>query len=185
MSASRPLRLLAALLVGLGSLLAPPTASASCIPPVPGESPLDSADAVFVGTVTGIANNARWATVHVEEVWAGPDQPVEVVVRGGPDGNTATSVDRTYIVGARYVFGVTIVNGELQDNACSGTTPAEAIDLEAMRPADVRPPIGADTGSTEDGGGLDFGGLVAPVVLVAVVGGILLGTVLVARRREA
>lgn len=188
MTASRPvrsIRVAVATILAFVSLLAPTAASASCIPPVPGESPWASADAVFVGTVTSIANNARWATVHVEEVWIGPDQPVEVVVRGGPEGNTATSVDRTYLVGVRYVFGVTIVDGVLQDSACSGTTQAEAIDLEAMRPADVRPPTGAGTDPTGQEGGFDLGGVVAPLLLVGAIGGLLAGTVVLARRREA
>ena len=98
---------------------------------------------------------------------------------------TATSVDRTYLVGARYVFGVTVVDGELQDSACSGTTLAEAIDVDAMRPADVRPPIGASTGPTAPADGLDLGAIAGPLLVVAVIGGGLLATVLLARRREA
>jgi hypothetical protein len=182
---ARPVRALAAVAVAVASLLAPTAASASCVPPPPDGAPWAAADVVFLGTVTSIANNARWATVHVEEVWVGPDQPVEVVVRGGPEGDTATSVDRTYLVGARYVFGVTVVDGELQDSACSGTTLAEAIDVDAMRPADVRPPIGASTGPTAPADGLDLGAIAGPLVVVAVIGGGLLATVLLARRREA
>ncbi|MEW5990978.1 MAG: hypothetical protein AB1736_06485 [Chloroflexota bacterium] len=197
MAPSRPVRVIGASHVGrvvrvatagvavLVALLAPGAASASCLPPVAGEAPWASADVVFLGTVTSLANNDRWATVHVEEVWVGPDQPVDVVVRGGPEGNTATSVDRTYLLGARYVFGVTVVDGQLQDNACSGTTLAEAVDLAAMRPADVRPPTGGGSDTVGAGGGFDLGGLAGPVLLVSVVGGLLLATVLVARRRES
>ena len=108
---SRRFRLVAAALLTLAGLAAPAGASASCaIPPGGADDLWKSADAVFVGTVTAIANNARWATVRVEEVWQGPDQPAEVVVRGGPEGNTATSVDRSYTVGIRYLFAVVVVD---------------------------------------------------------------------------
>jgi hypothetical protein len=189
MSASRParwLRVLAAATLALVPLLVPATASASCLAPPPGDDPWAAADAVFLGTVTNVANNGRWATVHVEEIWTGPDQPAEVIVRGGPEGATATSVDRTYIAGIRYVFAVLVVEGNLEDNACSATTEADAIDLDAVRPAEVRIPQGADAGSADvTSGGLDLGGYVGPVLLASVIGGLLLASVLLARRREA
>jgi len=179
---ARAARLLVGIVLAGLSLAAPTGAAASCVPPVPGESPWAAADVVLLGSVTAIANNARWATVHVEEVWVGPDQPVEVVVRGGPEGDVATSVDRTYLVGSRYVFGLTVRDAELQDSACSGTTLVEAIDLDAMRPADVRPPLGA--GPDEGPADLDLG-VFGGVFLVAAIGGLILATVLLARRREA
>jgi hypothetical protein len=185
MAASRPARRHRVFLIAilsLAALLVPGGVSASCMQLPPGTTPWDGADAVFVGTVTSVANNARWATVRVEEVWVGPDQPVEVVVRGGPEGNVATSVDRTYNVGARYVFGVAIVDGELTDSACSGTTVVEAIDLAEARPDGVRYPAGAPP---TDAGGFDIAALVAPAMVAALVGLVLLGIVLVARRRAA
>jgi hypothetical protein len=188
MPASRParwLRLVSIAALTLASLLVPTAASASCLAPAAGQDPFASADAVFLGTVTSVANNARWAAVRVEEVWVGPDQPIEVVVRGGPEGDTATSVDRTYIVGDRYVFAVLLVDGNLEDNACSGTTVVDAIDLDALRPADVRVPEGAATGAPEGSSSFDLGGLAGPVLLASVIGGLLLASVLLARRREA
>jgi len=188
MPASRParwLRVLAAAALTLASLLVPTAASASCLAPAEGQDPFAAADAVFLGTVTSVANNARWATVRVEEIWSGPDQPVEVVVRGGPEGNTATSVDRTYLVGDRYVFAVLLVDGNLEDNACSGTTAVAAIDLDALRPDEVRVPEGAAAGATDRSSSFDLGGLAGPVLLASVIGGLLLATVLLARRREA
>ncbi len=181
----RGLRLVSIATLTLGALLVPTTTSASCLAPAPGQDPFASADAVFLGTVTSVANNARWALVRVEEVWVGPDQPVEVVVRGGPEGNTATSVDRTYIVGDRYVFAVLLIDGNLEDNACSGTTAVAEIDLDAMRPDDVRVPDGAATGATDGSSSFDLGGLAGPVLLASVIGGLLLASVLLARRREA
>ena len=93
-------------------------------------------------------------------------------------------MDRTYIAGIRYVFAVLVVDGNLEDNACSGTTEVDAIDLDALRPADVRVPEGAATGATEGSPGVDLGGLAGPVLLASIVGGLLLATVLLARRRE-
>lgn len=181
---TRPLaRLMAVGLLSLAALAAPAGASASCALPPPGADPWASADAVFVGTVTSVANFERWATVEVEEVWKGPDQPAVVVVRGGPEGNTATSVDRTYAVGMKYVFGVLVSDGNLHDNSCSSTAPADAVDLDALRPADARAPIGGTIKPNEDA--IDLGAFAGPVAVVGVVGGLLVLTVMLARRRDA
>jgi hypothetical protein len=186
MSASRLVRFATAVGLGLGALWAPAGASASCVLLPDGEELWRTADAVFVGTVVDVDNNARWAKVTVDEVWTGPDQPAEVVVRGGPaDQGTSTSVDRTYLVGARYLFAVLVVDGNLEDNACSGTTQVDAIDLDAMRPDDVRAPNGGPLDAGESSGGFDLGSLTGPVLLASVIGGLLLATVLLARRREA
>jgi len=186
MSASRLVRFATAVGLGLGALWAPAAASASCVLLPDGEELWRTADAVFVGTVVDVDNNARWAKVTVDEVWTGPDQPAEVVVRGGPaDQGTSSSVDRTYLVGARYLFAVLVVDGNLEDNACSGTTQVDAIDLDAMRPDDVRAPNGGPLDAGESSGGLDLGSLTGPVLLASVIGGLLLATVLLARRREA
>lgn len=186
MSASRLVRFATAVGLGLGALWAPAAASASCVLLPDGEELWRTADAVFVGTVVDVENNARWAKVTVDEVWTGPDQPAEVVVRGGPaDQGTGSSVDRTYLVGARYLFAVLVVDGNLEDNACSGTTQVDAIDLDAMRPDDVRTPNGGPVDAAESSGGLDLGSLTGPALLVSVIGGLLLATILLARRREA
>ena len=179
---NRQLRLAAAAVLSLATLWVPSAVSASCLAPVPGAVPWADADAVFVGTVTSVANGDRWATVRVEEVWQGPDQPAEVVVRGGSEGNAATSIDRTYAVGGRYIFAVTIEGDALLDNACSGTTPAADVDLVAVRPSVVRT-VGRTPASTSDG--IDLGGAAGPLAVAAIVGGLLLATVLLARRREA
>ena len=175
-------RLLVVGILAIAPLLAPPGAVASCLAPPAGGVPWASADTVFVGTVIGLANNDRWATVRVEEVWQGPDQPAEVVVRGGPAGDAATSVDRTFSLGTRYIFAVTVDGGTLLDSSCSGTTEAGAIDLDAVRPVEVRRPIGASAlGDT----GIDLGGLTGPLAVAAIVGGLLAATVFLARHREA
>jgi hypothetical protein len=85
------------------------SATASCAAPAPLREAIKDAPAVFVGTVIETANRSRWATVHVEEVRKGTGLPDEVEVRAGPEdppgpGGTATSVDRTYTSGTRYLF---------------------------------------------------------------------------------
>jgi hypothetical protein len=179
----RLLRLGAAGVLALAVLWAPAAVSAKCAAPPAGGDRWASADAVFVGTVMSVASGDRWATVRVEEVWQGPDQPAEVVVRGGPEGDAFTSVDRTYEAGVRYIFAVTVEDGALLDNSCSGTTEVGATDLEAVRPAEIRQPGSSATVSSH--GGPDLDGLMGPLAVVAVVGGLLLVTVLLARRREA
>ena len=161
--------------------LAPVGAYASCAAPPPGQVPWATADIAFVGTVVDLENRARWATVRVEEVWVGPDQPAEVVVRGGPGGDASLSTERTYHRGVRYVFAVELIDGELSDSACSGTTEVDAIDLDAMRPADVRAPNGGHLDVAESADGLDLGG---PLLVATIVAGLLIATVLLARRRD-
>ncbi|OGO54747.1 MAG: hypothetical protein A2V84_07325 [Chloroflexi bacterium RBG_16_70_13] len=180
MHASRATRLVASLGLGLAALWAPTAVNASCVIVEP--EAWKTADVVLVGTVTSVANNDRWAQVAVEEIWRGPDQPAEVVVKGGGgDPGMITSIDRTYEVGVRYVFTLTVAGEDLTDNACSGTAIAESMDIDRIRPADARVVKAPGGGDNE----LDLGGLVGPLLVVAAIGGLLLTTVLVMRRREA
>jgi hypothetical protein len=186
MSASRPLRLAGAVALAFAGLWAPSAANASCVLLPDGAELWRTADAAFVGTVVAVDNNARWARVKVEEVWTGPDQPAEVVVRGGPgDPGMGTSVDRTYEVSVRYLFAVMVVEGNLEANACSGTTQADSIDRDAMRPDAVRNPTDDGAGTSGPADGLDIGWLAGPVLATSVIGGLLLVAVLLGRRREA
>lgn len=164
-------------------LWAPGQASASCAALPDRETGWNLADAVFVGTVTSVANGGRWATVRVDEVWKGPDQPAEVVVRGGPGGNVASSVDRTYEVGTRYLFAAGISDGNLVDNSCSATAPVDTIDLGAIRPANVRLPLGTVVPVRDRG--LDLAAVAGPVIVAGIVGGLLVGIIVLARRRES
>ena len=174
-------RVAAAALLGVGMLWAPGQALASCAQLPSVEAGLKLADAVFVGTVTSVANGDRWATVRVDEVWKGPDQPAQVVVLGGPGGNVASSVDRTYVVGTRYLFAAGISDGNLVDNSCSATAPVDTIDLGAIRPADVRAPVGGVLSSRERGP--DLAAVAGPVIVAGIVGGLLVLVVVLGRRR--
>lgn len=85
-------------------------AAASCAQP-PKESPY-----AFTGTVTKVGNGDRLATVRTEDGRL-------VTVVGTPDENSgATTVDRTYVVGARYRFHPLNDESPYRDNACTATT---------------------------------------------------------------
>lgn len=119
---------------GVGVLAA--SASCAAIPSI--DEAVLRGEVVFVGTVLRVDNQARWATVRVEERWRGSRDLADTVqVRGGPDPGTATSVDRVYGTG-RYLFVVTRGPDYLQDNACTATT-TWTDDLARLRPIDVSP----------------------------------------------
>ena len=89
-------------------------ASASCGLP-PATSPY-----AFTGTVTAVDNGGRVATVQTESGRV-------VTVLGTPDvSSAATSVDRRYVVGARYRFHPLNGDSPYRDNACTATTRLDA-----------------------------------------------------------
>jgi hypothetical protein len=153
---------------------------ASCVQPVPIEEAIKSADSVFVGTVTALSNNDRWASVAVEEVWSGPDLAPIVEVRGGAEGNAASSVDRAYTAKTSYLFVVLISDGMLSDNACSSTTEFTA-DLASLRPATAHPPIAP--APDPDAAPFDPASLLVPAALIVAAGVLVFGVALVIRRR--
>lgn len=169
---------LAALAV-LGTLAAPSATLASCVQPPSIQDAARSAEIVFVGTVVETANRNTWATVQVEEIWRGPDQPTTIVIRGGPGGNAASSVDRTFEVGVRYLFfPYADETGGLADNSCTSTTQWSA-DLAALRPGDVRAPA-----ATPPANGFDVMSIAVPAGMALLVAGLLLGVGLLARGRD-
>lgn len=122
-------------------------AAASCLGPTSVDSSLRDADLAFVGTAVEVTNNGRWATFSVEEVWKGDPGGQRIEVRGGPGGQAATSVDRTYAAGTRYLVfardpgarGLSRAwgdDGRWEDGACSATQPYTA-DLDRFRPQDA------------------------------------------------
>lgn len=101
-----------------------------------------------------MADGGRTATFAVDEVWRGPDLPANVVVHGGPDGNGATSADRTWEAGALYLVFASAVDSRLSDNACSNTQ-FWSEELTDLRPSDARQPSDdADVGGTGVSGSL-------------------------------
>jgi len=177
----RPLRLaLLPAIAALALFATPVVTSASCIQPPPIEQVLKTAEIVFVGTVTATSNRDSWANVTVEEIWKGPDQAASIVIKGGPGGNAATSVDRAFKPGVKYLFFPSLNDGALQDNSCSSTTEWSA-DLLKLRPADTRVLNGAKAGTAVS----DLSGVLAPLAVAILVAGILLAVGLLARSRQS
>jgi hypothetical protein len=197
----RPARAFRALRLGLAwslgatlaMLAAPAIALADCMMPPPVAEAVKTAEIVFVGTVTETSNRNSWATVQVEDVWKGPDVPALVVVKGGPGGNAATSVDRTFEVGVKYLFFPYLGNSTepapgrgieaevgLADNSCTNTTPWTP-ELADLRPADARGPIGAAPEASD----FDVMSIAIPAGVALLVAGLLLGVGLLARGRDA
>ena len=97
-------------------------AAASCVMLGPLADGIREADTVFVGTVDSADETGRVANVIVESVWKG-DADEHVQVQGGPaDPQMATSVDRGFDVGTRYLFVPVSGDGQVfTDNICSHT----------------------------------------------------------------
>ena len=164
---------------GFAMLAAPSAVFADCMMPPPVEEAAKTAEIVFVGTVAETSNHNSWASVVVEETWRGPDQPAAVIVKGGPAGNMATSVDRFFEVGLKYLFfPYADEAGGLADNGCTNTVEWTA-DLAQLRPADARQPLGATVAEE----GFDLAGAIAPLGVAVLVGGALLVAGLLARGR--
>jgi hypothetical protein len=142
--------------------------------PVRLEEAFLKADSVFVGTVTGLSNGGRWATVAVDEVWAGPSLAPVVEVRGGAAGNRAAEDDRSFVGGVRYFFAAYIADGGLIDNGCSATREWEPA-LAKLRPAASEPAAGDP---------FNVGSLMLPAALVLMVGVVVFGAVRVLGRRS-
>jgi len=123
-------------------------AQASCVPSPGVSAAIDVTDLVFVGTAVSTTNRGRWATFAVEDIWRGAPGEGPLMVRGGPADagggvSSATSVDRNYTRGVRYlVFASDPAaagappqwGGRWEDNACSETQPYRD-ELGRFRPA--------------------------------------------------
>ena len=178
--------LVAVVVVAAPVLLAGP-ASASCMLD---ERSLDErlaeAPIAFVGTVTGVRNADRVARFRVEEIWKGPELPAETVVAGttepeAPPGApvAATSVDRTWSVGVRYLVMPRLADaGELIDDACSATQEWRE-EFAASRPADAT--VLDDESPADPSGGAPWGWVALGAGVVAVAS---LGAVVVRRSRS-
>lgn len=166
---------LAALLVSSA-----PATVASCVMLGPLEETIRDAKLAFVGTVIDVANEGRWATVAVAEVWLGPDLPPIVEVRGGADPGVWSSADRTFTARTTYLFLPGISEGAIHDGACSSTT-EWTDDLARLRPATARPPVGGEPepGATDS---FDLASLLLPAALIVGAGVVVFGAALMVRR---
>lgn len=124
----------------LFGVVAAPAAHASCAGPVgPLKKRLTSYDTVFVGTVTDTASGGRLATVKVESVWRGEVTPTATVAGGELAAGVASSVDRSYSDGVRYLFTPTgFEQGRYLDNACTATQEWTR-KVERLRPRGATP----------------------------------------------
>ena len=178
MSVHRIVRM-AAGAAALALVLTPSSALADCMMPAPVQEAAQKAEVLFVGTVTETTKRNTWASVAVEEVWRGPDLPATVVVKGGSGGDGMSSVDRSFQAGVKYLFfPYATEGGDLADNTCTNTVEWSP-DLEGVRPASVRQPLGGN----EEPGGFYLAGVVAPLGVALLVAGALLVTGLLARGR--
>lgn len=133
-----------ALAGGAGLVLAGSSrASASCMPPTDVPTAISQSDIAVVGTVTSTRSRDRIATVRVEELWKGDVGGVFEVFGGPSEDNMATSVDRVYEVGGRYLLFAlepaahgyqAAFGGRYEDSGCS-TTQAWNAELAQFRPA--------------------------------------------------
>jgi hypothetical protein len=173
-----------------------PFAAASCAAGKPFAQAVTTADVVFVGTVLATTDGDRLARVRVEAVWRGFSFPTVVLVNGrytGPGAppdhpGWASSEDRHYVLGQRYLFLPLNGVSPFQDSPCTLTRLYTA-DLARDAPAAVSTPdpllptpapfpsstLGAGSPSQDTlGTGLLLAGLLAAVSML---------TVLVLRRR--
>ncbi len=116
------------LTVGLmtaGTLAAAPAANASCAR-APAESPH-----AFVGTVINTREEDRIATVVTDE-----GRRVTVLGTSGDSwfGESISSVDRRYALGARYEFHPTNASDPYRDNACTATHKMAGPGLQPLEP---------------------------------------------------
>lgn len=127
----------------------PAAASCGTVPPV--RKAIASSTVVFVGTVVSLENLDRWATVEVDEVWKGEGVPDEIEVRAGPKGErTMTTVDRTYVLGRRYLFFPYRDRPDFyRDSACSATT-TYGPRLEKFRPVGIEDPTPSPAASSSE-----------------------------------
>jgi hypothetical protein len=171
----------AALLVA-APLATVPSALADCASSVPVENAVQLGPVVFVGTVTFVENDNRWAVVQVDERWLGADElPPSVNVHGGPEEGSSTPTDRAYQVAQQYLFVVTNQGDSFADDACSGTTPWTP-DLARLRPAGVTAVAPGDTGTPLDL--LSNGSTVAVAALFGALLVAIVAYILILRRRR-
>jgi hypothetical protein len=129
------LYLIFVVLVFANLIRGPVTVLASCAVTPHLASAISDAPAVFVGTVTSVDHAGRVATVHVEDIWKGRVS-ADVQLVGTPDLSAgATSVDRYYSVGQKYLFiPYAGSDNSFEDNNCT-LTQAYTAGLVTFRPA--------------------------------------------------
>lgn len=161
-------------------------ASASCMfDDRPVEAKVQEATFVAVGTVVATRHGGTTAEVQLDEVWKGDASLRRIVVQGGSgqDG-MATSVDRSFVEGTRYLLFPQPDGNIFLDNACSATQ-EWSDDLAAARPADATTIDASEAGAEADGGDPPVGVVVAIAAGgLAVAGAAGAAAMAASRRRE-
>lgn len=113
----------AALTVAVQVMPAAPAFGSCALPPRVSAHP-------FTGTVIGLSNTGRTASVRT-------DDGRVVTVRGSEadEPNAATTVDRSYQMGVRYEFHPINDADPYQDNSCTATHPVAAVRTKPASPA--------------------------------------------------
>lgn len=180
--------LLLILIIGLAS-----PSAASCAPPLALGDAVATSDLVVIGTVTATRSGNRIATVAVEDIWKGDSASV-IEVAGGPDAaNAATSVDRSYNVGTRYLFFIFepaahgspgTFGARYEDNNCSDTRPYTA-DLDSLRPGSahrIETPPPTSPASNPSPARLADGTSTAPVITALLIAAVVVSGLVIAWR---
>ena len=115
------------LMLALLAALQPPCVYAcSCVPPGPPQQALADATAVFSGKVTAIGQPARpgssdavQVTFAVARAWKGPEQAT--ITLSTPGSSASCGID--FVEHQEYLVYASTVDGGLQANLCSRTTP--------------------------------------------------------------
>ena len=150
--------------IGLGH---PLTVGASCAFPSSLSAAISAAPVTFIGTVTAVSSGGRVATVSVEDVWTGRVAS-QVQVVGSPDlSAAATSVDRTYSAGQKYLFVPSGAGPDgFLDNSCTQTQPYSSA-LASLRPAGAHLIPPKPTSNTPLSGTVLLGAVALAVIAVA------------------
>ena len=161
----------------VAAFLAPAPAGASCATPSPLAERLQEAPVVFVGRVASTDNRGRTARVRVEQVWKGAPISDRVTVRGGAEGNAATSVDRSFDLGVRYLFVPTREGRSFRDNSCTATVEYSG-EVATLAPNTVTLPRRSASGSSGVA-------VQAAIALALVVTAVIVGLIASRRRRRS
>jgi hypothetical protein len=178
--------LVVAFLVAAASVATSRPAAASCPSTECAATSIANAEVAFVGTVLSTASRDRVARVRVEEVWKGRALPEQVEVRGTSSqgqGSPATSGDRSFRLGVRYLFvphggsASPAANGLpiFTDGACTATQEYHP-NLDRLRPASdasARTSVHTDAPASTEGHPVPVLPLAVGVAAAVAVGAVL------------
>ena len=158
-----------------------PAGAAQCGEIAPLGEAISAAPAVFIGVVEALAADGRWAEVRVEDVWRGPVDLPTAEVRGTPDPVLTPGNERYFNLGQRYLFVLSLQDGHLLDNVCSGTSKWDP-DFARFRPADAV--LVSEMTNELAEAPVDLGRLGVPAIAVGLIGLLMYGLLVGLRRHR-